>query len=149
MNENVTMPMQKASLVLTADTAFTSDEHFLLYAALHMACNTDTWYCTEEGHHHRMKLGKDPGDTSRTPASFHTAVSCFFGEYQKQRIEPAVTKTLQRRREKKDKQYNGGHVLVPMKEGTWGTKWKNQGSARTWTNVSSLCYHQAKIVNRW
>lgn len=106
MNENVIMPLQKASLVLTVDTAFTSDEHFLPYAALHMACNTETWYCTEEGHHHRMKLGKDPGDKSRTPAPFHTAVSCFSGEYQQQGIEPAVTKELQRRREnKKDKQY--------------------------------------------
>lgn len=55
-----------------------------------------------------MKLGKDPGDKSRTPAPFHTAVSCFSGEYQQQGIEPAVTKELQRRREnKKDKQYKG------------------------------------------
>lgn len=55
-----------------------------------------------------MKLGKDPGDTTRAPASFHTAVSRFFGEYQQQGTEPAVTKKLQRRREKKDKQYKGG-----------------------------------------
>lgn len=42
MNENVTMPLQKSSLVLTADTAFTRDEHFLPYASLHMACNMET-----------------------------------------------------------------------------------------------------------
>lgn len=82
MNENVTMPLQKASLILTKDTAFPGDEHFLSYAARHMAYNTETRYCTEEGHHHGMKLGKDPGDTLRTDASFHTAVFCFFGEYQ-------------------------------------------------------------------
>lgn len=55
-----------------------------------------------------MELVKDPGDTPRTPAPFHTAVSCFFGEYPKQGIEPAVTKELWRGREdKKDKQYKG------------------------------------------
>lgn len=78
----------------------------------------------------RMKLLEDLGDTPRTAASFCTAISCLFGEYQEQGINAAVAKELWRGREdKEDKQYKV--ACSSAKQGrNKRYQQKNQGSAK-------------------
>lgn len=150
MNENVTMPSQKASPVLTVHTAFASDEH-LLPPMQHY-----TWLVIQRPDTALMKdpitqwswlktQEIDPGllhiSTLLSPVSLENTNSKELNQQLQRSCEEAERTTrISNIR---------GHVPVPRKEGTRGTKRENQVRAETWTNVSRLCYHQAKIVNRW